>query len=183
MNRQTFKGISNRGRRLLAQQEGETLDFKAHPDGLHAEDLVAFANSEQGGAILIGISETVTEDGLQGTEVTGCEIGDDAKLAILNRASACIPAVPVEIYFENTGETPFIRIEIPGSHRRPHCTASGTYKIRVDGRNQALTPGELLAIFMDREGEKFFHRFATVTEDLKTAVDDLRQSLKDGGSC
>jgi len=178
LNRQTFKGISNQGRRLLAQQEGSQLDFKAHPDGLHSEDLVAFANSEAGGTILIGVSETVTEDGLQGTEVTGCEIGDNAKLAILNRASACLPPVHVEIFFENTSETPFIRIEIPTSTRRPHCTASGTYKIRVDGRNLAMGPSEMLGIFMDRESEKFFKRFTAATEDLKATVEELRESLR-----
>jgi len=170
MPRQQFKGISNRGRYLLAIPEGREVDFKEALDGLHAEDLVAFANSESGGAVLIGVREGVNEDGTQTAEVVGSVIGDEAKLSILNKAASCHPPIELEIFFENIGEEPFIRLEIGSSRNKPHCTASGTYKIREDGRNMGLHPRALLGLFVERESERFLKRFDLFTVEAEAGV-------------
>ncbi len=177
MTRQTFKGISNRGRFLLAQQENATVDFKEHIDGVHAEDFVAFANTERGGAILVGVRESVDGSGLQTTEIVGSLVGDTQKLTLINKAASCLPAVEIEVYFENLDDAPFIRVEIPPSSHRPHCTASGTYKIREDGRNKALNPREMLAIFIEKEETRFLSRFTNATQHLQMAIKDLRQDI------
>lgn len=179
MSQDSYKGISNRGRFLLNQQENATVDFKEHLDGLHPDDLVAFANTDRGGSILIGIREITLPDGRQGTDITGTEIGDSQKLTIINKAASCLPPVEVQLVYENIAARPFIRIEISPSQHRPHCTASGTYKIRENGRNKALNPRELLAIFMESEGDRFFDRFTRATAELHNAIHELRTTVHD----
>lgn len=178
MSRQKFNGISNRGRRLLALQEGDDVDFKSSIEGLHADDLVAFANSERGGALLIGVAERKDGQGLQTAEIVGAEIGDEPKLSILNKASSCYPPIDVEIFFENVGAAPFIRVEIPSSPLKPHCTASGVYKVREDGRNRALHPRAMLALFMELESERFLSQFTKATESLKREIESLKEELR-----
>lgn len=174
----TIKGISNRGRYLLAQQENDVLDFKESIAGLTSDDLVAFANTRDGGAILLGVREGKGEDGMQAAEIRGCEIGDEPKMTILNKAASCMPPLEgVEVFFENTGERPFIRIEIPSGEHRPHCTASGTYKIREDGRNRAIHPRTLLGIFVEQEGDRFFGRFHQATDALREEISGLREEI------
>lgn len=177
MPQESYKGISNRGRLLLNQQENATVDFKEHLDGLHPDDLIAFANTDRGGSILIGIRETILPDGRQGTQIVGTEIGDAQKLTVINKAASCLPPVELQLFYENLSGRPFIRIEIPPSKHRPHCTASGTYKIRENGRNKALNPRELLAIFMESEGDRSFDRFSQATGELHQAIQELRATV------
>ena len=180
MSAQSYKGISNRGRSLLAQQENDQVDFKESLAGLSADDLVAFANTETGGALLIGVRETEDENGLQGTEIKGCEVGDSVKMTVLNKAGSCLPPLEgVQVIFENVAETPFLRIEIPSSPALPHCTGGGIYKIREDGRNRAIHPRTLLSLFVEREGERFLGRFREVTRDLEAEIRSLREDLAD----
>jgi len=55
-----YSGLSPRAEELLGSQESRTLDFKESVGGLSAEDIVAFANSEAGGTILLGVREKRT---------------------------------------------------------------------------------------------------------------------------
>ncbi len=129
------------------------MDFKESVGGLSSEDLVAFANSRQGGTILLGVREKADFNGRQISEVIGCEIGDKAKLSILGKASSCVPPVHVTIILENSeGRRPFSgwRSLGPGE---PYCTSGGTYKIRGDARNEPLTPDSLLQLLWIRERE------------------------------
>ena len=171
-DRTVYQGISNRARQLLSAGESKHVDYKSQLRGLHAEDLVAFANSSQGGAILVGVEEQDRPDGAQIGVPCGCDIGDDEKLDIMSKALSCIPPVAVEIVVENLRELPFYRIEIPSSSSKPHATSSGTYKIRTDGRNQPLLPDQLLSLFLDKEGEAFRSRFTRATGDLEKRMDD-----------
>jgi predicted HTH transcriptional regulator len=52
-----YSGISKRAKTLLKSGETREVDYKENTRGLHAEDLVAFANSPSGGAILLGVEE------------------------------------------------------------------------------------------------------------------------------
>jgi len=68
-----YKGLTADTKRLLAGQEGHGVDFKVKPDGVKAEDFVAFANG-RGGTILVGVAEETGEHGLQEGVVVGCSI-------------------------------------------------------------------------------------------------------------
>ena len=152
----------------MNMQEGYNLDFKRNTDGLRTKDLVAFANSRYGGTIILGVEESETPSGLQRGRITGCAVNDEEKVKILNKAQSCIPAIDLAIIIENTSKKPIIRIEIPCGKERPYCTSEGVYMIRGDGRNNPLTPAELLDIFLEVQGRKFLDRFNFATGRLET---------------
>lgn len=179
-----YTDLSARTRSLLARSEDYDVDYKRSVTGMDPEDLVAFANSPAGGAILIGVDEIEDANGSQRGQVVGCTIGDKAKLSILNRAESCIPPVRVDVIFENTADLPVIRIEIPSGREKPYCSSKGTYKIRGDGMNKPLGPRRLLEIFIESEGRRFFDRFQNATEELEKKLvmleknaSELNQSL------
>ena len=78
--RSSFKRISKRAQQLLTSGESRFVDYKERVKGLHADDLVAFANSIDGGAILIGIQEATAADGTQIGEPIGHPVDDDTRL-------------------------------------------------------------------------------------------------------
>lgn len=174
----TFKTLSRRARSLLAAGENKDVDYKANVKGLHAEDLVAFANSSSGGAILIGVEEVSATDGIHKGSPIGCTVDDQSRLQIMGKALACSPAVQVELFVENTSDKAFFRIEIPSGSHKPYCSGGGTYKIREDGRNVPLLPEALLKMFLDREGEEFRSRFSQATEGLESIMTDAAVSAE-----
>ena len=173
-----YPGLSEKAEELLGSQESPVLDFKGSVGGLSAEDLVAFANSGPGGAVLLGVREKRSSTGRQAAEIIGCEIGDKAKLSILGKAASCVPPVEVRVILENSeGEKPFLRVEIPSGSGKPYCTSGGTYKIRGDARNDPLTPDKLLQLFMEAENDRFMKRFSSATEDLENSILDVKSRL------
>ena len=144
-----YKRISRRAKSLLAKPEGVDVDFKREINGIKSRDLVSFANSPQGGAILVGVDEYTNIDGLQRGQVVGCDVDDSARLSLINKATDCYPIVDIELVVENISNKPFFRIEIPSGSKRPYCTQRGEYAIRADARSRALYPEELLAMFME----------------------------------
>lgn len=182
-----YQGVSRRARILLAGSENSDVDFKEAINGLDASDLVAFANSVRGGAILIGVREVKDASGSQRGEPIGCKIGDSAKLQILNKALSCTPPIAIEIITENIGARPFFRVEISPGSEKPYCTPSGTYKIRADGRNRPILPNHLLELFLEREAQTFGSRFrdatAGIEEQLHHAVANvsvIESTIQDG---
>jgi ATP-dependent DNA helicase RecG len=170
--------LSEKAEELLGSQESAVLDFKESVGGLSSEDLVAFANTDSGGTVLLGVRENRDDRGRQAAEIIGCEIGDKAKLSILGKAASCMPPVEVTVILENSeGEKPFLRIEIPSGPGKPYCTSGGTYKVRGDARNDALTPDRLLQLFMDAENDRFMQRFSRATEDLEHSILDVKSRL------
>ncbi|HRW77914.1 MAG TPA: ATP-binding protein [Candidatus Sabulitectum sp.] len=173
-----YPGLSEIAEGLLGSQESTTLDFKESVGGLSSDDLVAFANSEHGGTILLGVREKKDNRGMQAAEIIGCEVGDKAKLSILGKAASCVPPVEVRVIVENSeGKKPFLRVEIPQGQARPCCTSGGTYKIRGDARNDPLTPERLLEMFMEAENDRFIQRFSRATEDLESSILDVKKRL------
>lgn len=158
-----FQGITKRARLLLDRPEGTDVEFKRTINALDAGTLVAFANSPSGGAILVGVEEYTGSDGTQKGRPVGCDVDDEARLRIINKALDCVPSVPVWIVAENVRGRPFFRIEVRSSDMKPHATQKGSYRIREDGRSRALMPDDLLAILINREGEKFRNRFLEAT--------------------
>jgi predicted HTH transcriptional regulator len=117
MEKQEYKGVSKRARALLNGQENYDVDFKRAVSGLESDDMVAFANSRHGGAILIGVDEMKIADGRQRGKIVGCPVGDKEKLSIISRAESCIPPVEVQIIVENAGSCLFIGWRFPAAPR------------------------------------------------------------------
>ncbi|MBS4537738.1 ATP-binding protein [Clostridium sp. D2Q-11] len=171
-----YKNISDRAKYLLNREEGYDVDFKQSLSGLDSSDFVAFANSDKGGAILIGVKE-VEIKGRQRGQVVGCPVGDTEKMSILSKADSCIPPIEVKVYIENSEKTPFYRIEILTGREKPYCTSGGTYKIRGDGRNNAILPRKLLQMFLQSESEIFINRFQIATKEFENHLTDTKNKV------
>jgi ATP-dependent DNA helicase RecG len=174
-----YKGISKRARMLLDGQEGYDVEFKASMNQVDHRDIVAFANSEAGGTILVGVEEIKTELGLQKGRVVGCNVGDREKQSILSKAENCVPPIDIEVILENRNRTPFFRVEIPSGSQKPYCTTGGTYKIRGDGRTKSLLPGRLLYMFLESESREFIERFRAATVGLEIGLMDIRHKIEE----
>ncbi|MGO6947029.1 MULTISPECIES: GNAT family N-acetyltransferase [Rhizobium] len=170
------KTLTAKTRSLLAAGESDSVDFKKIADGLSADDLVAFANSN-GGQILVGVVED-TVNGAQVGAVRGCDVSDSTVLQITNKAISCIPPVSIDVFIENLGSKPILRIEIPASATKPHCTQKGVYCKRDGSRNRPLHPHELLRIFLDTEARAFSERFEAAADRITTELGDLETSLE-----
>lgn len=193
INDKSFKRTSVRARKLLALEENLDVDFKKSLAGLDSEDLVAFANSKGGGAILIGVEEEKLSHGRRRGRVVGCSVGDKERVGIVSRAHGCFPPIEVEVFVENLeSKCPFLRIEIASGHDKPYCSPGGTYKIRGDGRNLPLVPSQLLQMFLENQSRDFVERFRQATEILDQKLvhlirqadrlDDTLLGLEDGVS-
>jgi hypothetical protein len=167
-----FQTISDRANRLLSREGDFDVTFKNSISGLETDDLVSFANSATGGAVLIGVSRTRHGNGGQKTALTGCTVGDRERLEIMAKANQCVPPVSVSIFVENCAEKPFYRIEIPSGSHKPYCTSGGIYKIRGGGRNEVLYPAQLLALFLEAEGQELVRWFQIATTSLGSAVQE-----------
>lgn len=178
----SLKTLSESTKRLLAAGESEFVDFKQTAKSITPDDFVAFANGEVGGVILVGVKEASEESGRQYGEVIGHSIGDSEVSLILGKALSCHPPIRVDIQFENTSRKPIIRIDIPRSEVRPHCSERGTYTIRSGNRNIGLRPQQLLSMFMDAEAATFSKRFSEAADEIKVqmvAVANIVGDLED----
>ncbi len=146
------KTISSITRTLLSEGENETVDFKRSPEGIHAEDFVSFANSEAGGQLLIGVDEQTVENAQIGI-IRGCDVTDATILSILNKAVSCIPPVSIDIFIENLSTQPILRIVVPSSTTKPHCTPKGIYCRRDGSRNRPLQPTDFSKSFLTLKRE------------------------------
>jgi predicted HTH transcriptional regulator len=173
-----FKTIRQKTEKLLSQSEGSDVDFKEEIGGIEPDDLIAFANSPDGGFLLVGVAETEGEQGQQRGEVVGCDISDSGEQRIMGQARSCTPTVPLDIYVENTNRTPFLRVDIPQGPDRPYCTDSGKYRIREDGRTRALHPPELLNLFVQEQADRFRERFESAASGLEAEIESLRVRLE-----
>lgn len=171
-----LKLLSPTTRAFLAYGEGQLVDFKRAPDGISAEDLVAFANASDGGTILAGVGEQ-NVDGAQVGVVLGCDVSDNAILQLLNKAISCLPPVSIDIFIENLNDRPILRISVPSSTTKPHCTPKGLYCRRDGARNRALHPSELLRIFLDTEAQVFAERFESAAAHISEEIGNLEESL------
>jgi hypothetical protein len=179
MEKDVYMSISRKSRALLNRQEGLDTDFKLTVKGIESTDLVAFANSEKGGTILVGVGEFEDVNSMQKGKIMGCSVGDKERLFVLSKAESCVPPVEVNIIIENYARKPFYRIEIPSGKEKPYCTAGGTYKIRGDGRTNTLLPGRLLSLFVEKQSEIFFDRFREATKELGKSMINSNSVLQE----
>lgn len=176
-----YRRLSRRTRYLLSLPEGLNVDFKREVQAVRSADLVAFANTARGGTLLIGIDEYTADTGVQRGRVVGCDVDDKARLTLVNKSTGCIPNVELQIFTENLATSrPILRVEIPPGIHKPYCTQRGEYAIRTDGRNRALLPEELLAIFMEREAEQFLSRFRHAVHQLELQLGGVSHALSEG---
>ncbi|MFW6116259.1 MAG: helix-turn-helix domain-containing protein [bacterium] len=168
---------SKRASALLRRQEGYDVEFKKSRGHVDAQDIVAFAHSPTGDAILVGVEENKDSSGRQIGVVHGCSVGDRAKQSIISRAENCVPPVEIAIHTERDNGHVFFRVEIPSGQHKPYCTGGGTYKIRGDGRSKPLVPSKLLYIFIEAEGDEFVERFRNATKGLENDLAETRARL------
>lgn len=98
------RGISRGAKGLLASGESKLVEYKERVKGLSPEDLVAFANSDDGGTILIGVREIKAAGGRQIGEPIGHPIDDDTRLQIMGKALSCtrVRIVIVKVAFDDS---------------------------------------------------------------------------------
>lgn len=171
MDKEEFKTLTKRTKAMLDREEDCDLEFKQSVKLLDDSDIAAFANSEKGGTILIGVREKQVGKGRRIGKIIGCPIGDTERRKILEKAERCIPPVDIKVFVENTKYMPIFRVKIESGNNKPYATAGGVYKVRGKGRNYALVPRRLLALFLENESNSFFDKF-------KVAAEDLEQKLK-----
>lgn len=174
-NQNVFETVTERTMQLLNTEENFEIEFKQSASGLETADMVAFANSEHGGTILIGVKEVKGVKNRQRGKIIGCDVGDQERLNIMSKAASCIPRVEVEIHVENLKDKPFFRLEIPPGKRKPYCTSGGTYKIRGYGLNESLDPDRLLAMFIESENDQFLKRFTESTRRLERFMEETNE--------
>lgn len=172
-----YENISEKTEMLLSKEEGFDVEFKESISGLDNSDFVAFANSDTGGTILIGIREDKRANGKQKPIIVGSPIGDDIKQSIISKAMSCIPPINTEVYYENVSDKPFIRIEIPAGENKPYCTQGGRYKIRRDGRSSGMRPSMIFNILIEKEYLKFSKRFKEATTELEKELTKLKSNV------
>ncbi|OME19932.1 AlbA family DNA-binding domain-containing protein [Paenibacillus odorifer] len=163
--------------KLIQNEENTTIEFKETVSGLKPEDIVAFANSSQGGVVIIGVRDKVSNEGRQKGTVVGCEISDSNRLMIMNKTQNCRPPVSLKISSVEIEDKDVYVVEIPSGEYKPYCTENGLYKIRDDGRNRALFPNELLTLFMQSERDKFITNFKDATENLEQQFTITREAI------
>ena len=139
--------------------------------------LVAFANTEAGGSILIGVKETTGRNGKQIGVPIGIAVSDNAKLIIVNRALSCVPPLKVKIIVENINSKPFFRVDISGGAQKPYSTDGGVYKIREDARKKPLHQDALLHFFLEREAKNFRQRFSDATSSIERKLSNTLQQI------
>lgn len=172
------QGLSKVTKAALLSGESETVDFKRTAESITTEDLVAFAN-RSGGTIYAGVEELSDSQGVQRGVAIGCDVSDSAKLQVLNKAVSCIPPVAVELHIENLAASPIIRVVIPASASKPHCTTKGIYCRRDGVRNRPLHPTELLKIYLDQEASAFAERFESTADRVTANLEQLEQTLSE----
>lgn len=176
--KQEFKTIRKSTQRMLDKSEGRDVDFKRTFKKIDSEEFVAFANSLEGGVLLLGVDETIDNQGKQRGQLVGCKVSDEAKRIILDKALNCVPPIDVFITVENTNHNPFFRIDIPSGKHKPYCTSSGKYTIREDGRKRPLMPNELLEIFLREQQYQFASKFQEAAEPLLRNIGVNNENLQ-----
>ncbi len=179
MNKKTeYKTISKRAKVLLEKGENIDVDYKEIINGISMDDFVAFANSENGGAILIGIEEVKDSSGIQRGRIIGCPVGDSERMKLVNKAKECTPIVEFDLVIENSTHRPFYRLEILSGKDKPYCTPKGTYLIRGNGRNIPMLPNNLLNLFLKLESESFIEKFKNATDELTNKLNILKEQVE-----
>lgn len=162
--RTDFKTLRRDTRRALKREDVDA-EFKRDARAIENDTLVSFANSDDGGWILAGVTD--------GGQIVGCLHGDREITMLQSRASNCIPPITIELSVENTARTAILVVRVRSSRHRPHCTGRGTYTIRVHNQSAPLDPQRMLALLVERESAAFLARFQAASRTLEEHLGDL----------
>jgi hypothetical protein len=132
--------------KLLSGEEQRLVAFKPSAAALEAEDLVALANTEDGGTIVLGLEPAPKRRRKAEPTVVGCSLTVATRKAIASLAQACVPPVEVTVSEAVHQRKKLVRIDVAKSDARPHCTASGTYVVRDGDAIVPLTRDRLEAL-------------------------------------
>lgn len=128
---------------LFSGKAHGSIAFKPSLAALDEEDLVAFANSNGGGVIVLGVEQSRKARGGKTLQVIGSPAGARERRKIVEMAKRCVPPVEISISALAHEGKKLLRIDIAQSARRPHCTSRGTYMIREAHASVPLTPDKL----------------------------------------
>ncbi|WP_299719435.1 helix-turn-helix domain-containing protein [uncultured Tateyamaria sp.] len=162
---------------LLSAGESQLVDYKRNSGGVSMDDFVAFANTETGGYILVGIDEAEDDTGKQIGVPVGSRIDDGVIVGLQNKALECIPPVAASISTEVIDGISFIRIRVVPGANKPYSTRKGVYCLRDGRRNRPLLPNELLEIFLENEVGVFQSRFRESTQSIIENMSEMERSL------
>lgn len=130
---------------LVSGKDKRLVSFKPSAAVLEEEDLVALANTADGGSIVLGI-ESKKRGRKAVLTVTGCALSVAVRKAITGKAEACIPPVAVAVSEAVHGGKKVVRIDVEASAARPHCSSRGAYVVRDGGATVPLTREQLAAL-------------------------------------
>ena len=128
---------------LIAQGEGETLEFKKSFGTEVIISVAAIAN-KKGGKVLIGVSDK--------GEILGQQTGKETLKDLANKISQSIePKLLIDIYSEKIRGKSIVIIEVPNSKIKP-VSAFGVYYLRVNSSNRQIPLHKVNEIYMDSVG-------------------------------
>ena len=93
----------------MIRGEEPVVEYKRSIDAVEQEDFVALANAK-GGTILVGVEER-RNHGRQYGEIAGCDVGEEVRRRLLNKAAACLPPIVLRISSEKSGKLSILRVD------------------------------------------------------------------------
>lgn len=140
---------------ILQEGEGYTIEFKENANSDLSREMVAFANAS-GGRIFIGIDDH--------GKITGAKSTNPLKSKIQDMATACDPAVSIEIEtFQN-----LLIVHVPPGENKPYRCTKGFY-LRNGANAQKLTTREITE-FVQAEGKTRFDEILRDDVDAATTA-------------
>jgi len=131
---------------LIAQGEGQTLDFKKTISSARkiAKTLCAFANT-QGGRLLVGVNDNGNVSGTQ-PEEDGYMIESAARVF-------CRPAVPYELFYHDLNGKQVLEVVVPQSTTKPHTALGEDEKwwVYIRVKDQSLLASKVVVDVLRRE--------------------------------
>ena len=173
----SFSGIRPQTMRMIKGEEGVIVEYKQSVDAVEQDDLVALANAE-GGTVLVGVKE-LRQTGRQYGHIVGCEVGEEARRKLLNKAAGCLPSIDIKITVEGSRRHRIMRVDVTEALRKPCCTSSGTYKIRKNSTKVAIDPELLAAMILERESREFLKRFESAGYAIMQALEKATALLEE----
>jgi len=144
--------LSEETKRLMNKEEDIEVEYKRKLTENLGKSLVSFANSEYGGFILIGVEETTNKYGRQKGQLyesKGIKLTDENKTKIESIRSSCRDNLPAQVIKEEERNGYGIyKIKIPPRRDKLYCTGGGRYVIRINGRNELISPTLLRGIII-----------------------------------
>jgi predicted HTH transcriptional regulator len=174
MNRETPQSL----RRLIAQGEGTTLDFKktiSSPQKI-AKTLCAFANSH-GGSLLIGVADS--------GKVVGTDPEEESYMIESAANFWCRPIVPYELQVHEDRGSQVLEVIVPQSVKKPHAAKNdddGKWWVYIRVADQSLLASKVVVDVLRREthGQDALFEFTSKEEALlKYLQEHPRITLKE----